>query len=263
MKRILSFTVAVCMIFACAANLPENSSFEKTSIIASAEVMKDGTEGKCGKNISWTLVDGVLSLNGSGDMYDYKSADDSPFATRKDINKIIISNGITSVGKNAFYECHALTSVSLPEGITKINDCAFYWCNKLGNVKIPSTVEIIGSYSFYMTYAFTSVSLPKGLTTIADHAFAYSSIKSVDLPDTLTRIGEKENEISALPGFLKMFDLEKTIVTIDAIGCNSTVIGAIEEGGGKYVLPVKENQKKLLRAINDEIGRLEKEGKYY
>jgi predicted transposase YbfD/YdcC len=28
------------------------------------------------------------------------------------------------------------------------------------------------------------------------------------------------------------------------------------------VLPVKENQKKLLRAINDEIGRLEKKGKY-
>jgi predicted transposase YbfD/YdcC len=78
----------------------------------------------------------------------------------------------------------------------------------------------------------------------------------------LTRIGEKENEISALPGFLKMFNLEKTIVTIDAIGCNSTVIRAIEEGGGKYVLPVKENQKKLLRVINAEIERIEKEGRY-
>ena len=59
-----------------------------------------------------------------------------------------------------------------------------------------------------------------------------------------------------------MFNLEKTIVTIDAIGCNSRVIRAIEEGGGKYVLPVKENQKKLLRVINAEIERLEKEGKY-
>ena len=78
----------------------------------------------------------------------------------------------------------------------------------------------------------------------------------------LSKIGEKENEISALPGFLKMFNLEKTIVTIDAIGCNSTVIKAIEEGGGKYVLPVKENQKKLLGIINTEIERLEKEGKF-
>lgn len=75
------------------------------------------------------------------------------------------------------------------------------------------------------------------------------------------KIGDKENEISALPGFLKMFNLKKTIVTIDAIGCNSTVINAIHEGGGKYVLPVKENQRKLLREINGEIKRLEETGK--
>ena len=78
----------------------------------------------------------------------------------------------------------------------------------------------------------------------------------------IKKIGEKENEISALPGFLKMFNLKKTIVTIDAIGCNSTVIGAIHEGGGKYVLPVKENQKKLLGAINREIRRLEEKGEF-
>ena len=78
----------------------------------------------------------------------------------------------------------------------------------------------------------------------------------------IKKIGEKENEISALPGFLKMFNLKKTIVTIDAIGCNSTVIGAIHEGGGKYVLPVKENQKKLLGVINQEIARLEVDGKF-
>ncbi len=77
----------------------------------------------------------------------------------------------------------------------------------------------------------------------------------------IKKIGDKENEISALPGFLKMFNLKKTIVTIDAIGCNSTVINAIHEGGGKYVLPVKENQRKLLREINGEIKRLEETGK--
>lgn len=78
----------------------------------------------------------------------------------------------------------------------------------------------------------------------------------------IAKIGEKENEISALPGFLRMFNLEKTIVTIDAIGCNSTVIRTIEDGGGKYVLPVKENQKKLLRVIDAEIDRLTESGKF-
>jgi len=78
----------------------------------------------------------------------------------------------------------------------------------------------------------------------------------------IKKIGEKENEISALPGFLRMFNLKKTIVTIDAIGCNRTVIDAIHAGGGKYVLPVKENQKKLLGVINTEVSRLESSGKF-
>jgi len=78
----------------------------------------------------------------------------------------------------------------------------------------------------------------------------------------IRKIGEKENEISGLPEFLGMFDLEKTIVTIDAIGCNSTVIRAIEEGGGKYVLPVKENQKRLLQTIREKIDQLKEECRY-
>lgn len=78
----------------------------------------------------------------------------------------------------------------------------------------------------------------------------------------MKRVGEKENEISRLPEFLSKFNLKDTIVTVDAIGCNSTVIKAIQEGGGNYVLPVKENQKRLYRAINQEIARLEKANEF-
>lgn len=74
------------------------------------------------------------------------------------------------------------------------------------------------------------------------------------------RVGEKENEISCLPDYLKMFNLKDTIVTMDAIGCNNTVIKAIQEGGGNYAVPVKENQKRLMKAINREIGKLEESG---
>lgn len=72
----------------------------------------------------------------------------------------------------------------------------------------------------------------------------------------MKRVGEKENEISCLPEFLKMFNLDKTIVTMDAMGCNKTVIEAVLSGGGSYVLPVKENQKLLLKTIHEEIDRL-------
>lgn len=75
----------------------------------------------------------------------------------------------------------------------------------------------------------------------------------------IKRVGEKENEISCLPEYLKQFQLSNTIVTMDAIGCNQTVISAIRSGGGNYVLPVKENQKRLYAAINKKIEELEKE----
>ncbi len=75
----------------------------------------------------------------------------------------------------------------------------------------------------------------------------------------IKRVGEKENEISCLPDYLKQFCLADTIVTIDAIGCNQTVIRAIHEGGGNYVMPVKENQKRLFSEINEQIGKLKKE----
>lgn len=70
------------------------------------------------------------------------------------------------------------------------------------------------------------------------------------------RVGEKENEISCLPDYLKLFNLSGTIVTMDAMGCNQTVIKAIRDGGGNYVLPVKENQKRLYGAVNEEIENL-------
>lgn len=76
----------------------------------------------------------------------------------------------------------------------------------------------------------------------------------------IKRVGEKENEISGLPDYLKQFDLKDTIVTMDAMGCNQTVIKAIRKGGGNYVLPVKENQKKLLGTVNEEIEKITEKG---
>lgn len=76
----------------------------------------------------------------------------------------------------------------------------------------------------------------------------------------IKRVGEKENEISGLPDYLGQFDLADTIVTMDAIGCNQTVIRAIRKGGGNYVLPVKENQKRLWETIHEEIEKVIRKG---
>lgn len=74
------------------------------------------------------------------------------------------------------------------------------------------------------------------------------------------RIGEKENEITKIPEFLERFNLQETIVTVDAIGGCRRVIEAIEKGGGSYVIPVKENQPGFLRTIKERVKELEESG---
>lgn len=78
----------------------------------------------------------------------------------------------------------------------------------------------------------------------------------------IRRVGEKENEISGLPDYLEQFNLTDTVVTMDAMGCNQTVIKAIQKGGGNYVLPVKENQKRLLGTVNEEIEKMVGNGEW-
>ena len=78
----------------------------------------------------------------------------------------------------------------------------------------------------------------------------------------LKKVGDKENEISALPAYLDMFNLKDTIVTIDAIGCNQNVIRHILDRKGHYMMPVKENQPKLREAILRKVEELERSGQF-
>jgi predicted transposase YbfD/YdcC len=60
---------------------------------------------------------------------------------------------------------------------------------------------------------------------------------------------EKSNEIAAIPELLSLLDLEGALVTIDAMGCQKKVAEKVIEGGGDYILIVKENQENLHKDI--------------
>jgi predicted transposase YbfD/YdcC len=62
-------------------------------------------------------------------------------------------------------------------------------------------------------------------------------------------VAQKENEIPAAPRVLGMLDLRGKIVTADAMLTQRRISIQIVEGGGEYVLPVKENQPQLLEDI--------------
>jgi predicted transposase YbfD/YdcC len=60
---------------------------------------------------------------------------------------------------------------------------------------------------------------------------------------------EKSNEITAIPELLGQIDVGGAVVTIDAMGCQKAIAQMIINGGGDYILAVKENQPKLYKAI--------------
>lgn len=71
---------------------------------------------------------------------------------------------------------------------------------------------------------------------------------------------EKSNEITAIPLLLKQIELNKVLITIDAMGCQKDIARDIVAGGGDFVIAVKDNQPKLSEAIGTLVmGHLEGE----
>lgn len=79
-------------------------------------------------------------------------------------------------------------------------------------------------------------------------------------------VADKSNEITAIPQLLELLELSGAIVTIDAMGCQKEIARKIREGGGDYVLAVKENQENLLADIQAcfqaELDKPEGQGHY-
>jgi predicted transposase YbfD/YdcC len=64
---------------------------------------------------------------------------------------------------------------------------------------------------------------------------------------------EKSNEITAIPEVLSLVDIEKAIITIDAMGTQTAIAEKIIDGKGDYILTLKGNQGTLHDGTIDYI----------
>ena len=143
-------------------------------------------------NLTWKLdADGTLTISGTGAMKNYKDGNQSPASQKKDsTKKVVIEDGVTSIGKYAFKGCSGLTSITISDSVTSIGDYAFYNCSSLTDIVIPSSVTSIRSSTFYGCSSLTSITIPDGVTSIGNYAFSNcSSLKSVTIPNSVTSIG--------------------------------------------------------------------------
>lgn len=128
--------------------------------------------GICGDNLEWKLTDeGVLTITGTGEMQDWNDYS-SPWYENESVKQVIIGDGVTTIGDNAFESCSSLTSITIPNSVTTIGDYAFSYCRALTSVIISNSVTTIGERTFANCYSLTSVTIPSSVTRIEDGAFS-------------------------------------------------------------------------------------------
>src|SRR6185437_15558665 len=76
---------------------------------------------------------------------------------------------------------------------------------------------------------------------------AWASEEGIALGQVATEA--KSNEITAIPALLTQLELTDTLVTIDAMGCQKEIARQISDGGGDFVIAVKDNQPTLRETI--------------
>ena len=89
---------------------------------------------------------------------------------------------VTSIGENAFRNCYALASITIPNSVTSIGESAFASCRSLTSVTIGESVTSIGEGAFSYCYSLTSVTIPNSVTSIGGEAFSgCSSLTSINV----------------------------------------------------------------------------------
>ncbi len=137
----------------------------------------------------------------------------------------IIPEGVTSIGNEAFIDCHSLTAITIPESVTSIGEWAFVGCSSITTITIPEGVTSIGNGAFWGCSSITTINvaegnanydsrggcnaiietgsntliagcaatiIPEGVTSIGDGAFYdCSSLTAITIPEGVTSIGNE------------------------------------------------------------------------
>ena len=147
--------------------------------------------GTCGDNLTWTLADSVLTISGMGAMENFAFNSYAPwYDYRSSIKSVIISDGVTSIGYEAFSRCSSLSSVTIGNSVTSIGKWAFSRCSSLTSVTIPNSVTSIGDLAFAECSSLTSVTIGNSVTSIGEGAFYGCKCTSITIPNSVTSIGE-------------------------------------------------------------------------
>ncbi len=185
------------------------------------------------------------------------------------ISKIVVKEGVTSIGSYAFYECENVKEVILPETLTTIGDGAFAKCQNLEKINIPNSVTSIGKSNFstgeklkfnedenakYLgnetnpyhvlvkvkDIGITSYEFNPDTKIILEGALAFcSSLTSIDIPEGILEIG---NTAFANCEKLEKVNLPNSLLSICSDSFYGVPYSIYKDNNGDLYLGNSENE---------------------
>lgn len=151
----------------------ETEPAEETSAPTKSEgpALRTGDLNTCGDDLTWEVDDeGVLTISGKGAMDDYAN-DPAPWA-EESVVKIVLEEGVTTIGAYAFCDMEDVTAVSLPSTLLTIDAGAFQMCTMLETLKLPEKLQGIGEKAFEGCASLTgTLTIPGSVALVGNGAF--------------------------------------------------------------------------------------------
>ena len=132
---------------------------------------------------------------------------------------------------------NAIFAALKPEEFEK---CLLAWITSLHEVTKGQVIAIDGKT---LRSSYDKASSKSAIHMVS----AWATLNHISLGQTV--VDKKSNEITAIPKLLELIDVSGSLVTMDAMGCQTKIAQKIVDGGGDYVLAVKSNQKSLYNSI--------------
>lgn len=144
MKKVISLFLSLTMLLSIVS-------------VVDFSAYADVQTGKLGDNVTYSLdtETGLLTISGTGDMYDYKLSfhdyngreyySSTPLKM-ENIKNIIIESGVTDIGDAVFFNCK-IQSITIPDTVTRIGNYAFIGFKK-SEITLPNSVISIAYSAF-------------------------------------------------------------------------------------------------------------------
>jgi hypothetical protein len=129
-----------------------------------------------------------------GKQYPVTAIQDQAFRDCVGITGMTLSEGLKTIGKQAFRNCRHknFTTLTIPSTVTEIGEEAFRYCMSLQTVDASSCqVTALPNYVFQQCEALNSIQLPAALQTIGEGTFlGCNALVSITFPTTVTTIAQ-------------------------------------------------------------------------